>query len=47
MKTEIISVKVTEPGLIYGATVFTTLRVYQKSFDHLLTERSTYFRRLE
>ncbi|XTZ19669.1 MAG: aminotransferase class IV [cyanobacterium endosymbiont of Rhopalodia fuxianensis] len=47
METETISVKVTEPGLIYGATVFTTLRVYQKSLDHRLTQWSTHCHRLE
>lgn len=47
IETETISVRVTEPGLIYGATVFTTLRVYQKSLDHHLTQWSTHCHRLE
>ncbi|WP_267382825.1 aminotransferase class IV [Cyanobacterium sp. uoEpiScrs1] len=47
METETISISVTEPGLIYGATVFTTLRVYQKSLDHRLTQWSTHCHRLE
>ncbi|XLQ11305.1 MAG: hypothetical protein KPI85_07325 [cyanobacterium endosymbiont of Epithemia adnata isolate EadnSB Bon19] len=37
IETETISIKVTEPSLIYGTTVFTTLRLYQKSLEHGLT----------
>jgi 4-amino-4-deoxychorismate lyase len=37
IETETISIKVTEPSLIYGATVFTTLRVYKKYLEHRLT----------
>lgn len=32
-----IELAIDDPGLIYGATVFTTLRVYQQSLDHPLT----------
>ncbi len=32
-----ISLQINEPGLIYGATVFTTLRVYGEELDHPLT----------
>jgi 4-amino-4-deoxychorismate lyase len=32
-----LNININEPGLLYGATVFTTLRVYQKSLDHPLT----------
>lgn len=32
-----LSLKTNEPGLIYGATVFTTLRVYGEALDHPLT----------
>lgn len=42
-----ISLKITEPGLIYGATVFTTLRVYQHSLDHTLTQWEAHCHRLE
>jgi 4-amino-4-deoxychorismate lyase len=36
-----------DPGLIYGATVFTTCRVYEKSLDHLLTLWSAHQARLK
>jgi 4-amino-4-deoxychorismate lyase len=32
-----LSLQLNEPGLIYGATVFTTLRVYGKDLEHPLT----------
>lgn len=32
-----LSLAITDPGLLYGATVFTTLRVYERSLDHRLT----------
>ncbi|NET35731.1 MAG: 4-amino-4-deoxychorismate lyase [Cyanothece sp. SIO1E1] len=32
-----IALSIEEPGLLYGATVFTTLRVYRQSLDHTLT----------
>ncbi|HEY9669860.1 MAG TPA: aminotransferase class IV [Waterburya sp.] len=32
-----LDVRVDDPGLLYGATVFTTLRVYQQSLHHSLT----------
>ena len=32
-----ISLEISNPGLIYGATVFTTLRVYHSSLNHPLT----------
>ena len=34
---DVIQLPVNDPGLLYGATVFTTLRVYQQSLDHPLT----------
>ncbi|QUS61828.1 aminotransferase class IV [Synechocystis sp. PCC 7338] len=34
---DVIQLPVHEPGLLYGATVFTTLRVYQQCLDHPLT----------
>ncbi|ACK68229.1 aminotransferase class IV [Rippkaea orientalis PCC 8801] len=42
-----ISLNIAEPGLIYGATVFTTLRVYQESLDHPLTQWKAHCDRLE
>ena len=32
-----LQLKINEPGLLYGATVFTTMRVYEKSLQHPLT----------
>ena len=32
-----ISLAINDPGLLYGATVFTTLRVWQESLDHPLS----------
>ncbi len=32
-----LSIAFDDPGLLYGATVFTTCRVYEKSLDHPLT----------
>lgn len=34
---ETLTLSVTEPGLLFGATVFTTLRIYGESLDHPLT----------
>ncbi|MEB3248765.1 MAG: aminotransferase class IV [Merismopediaceae bacterium] len=42
-----ITLSITEPGLIYGATLFTTLRVYQESLLHPLTHWSAHCDRLQ
>lgn len=42
-----ITLEITNPGLIYGATLFTTLRVYQQSLDHPLTDWNAHCQRLE
>lgn len=34
---DVIQLPVNDPGLLYGATVFTTLRVYQQNLNHSLT----------
>ncbi|WP_017662187.1 aminotransferase class IV [Baaleninema simplex] len=41
-----LQLDVTEPGLLYGATVFTTLRVYQQSLQHPRTYWEGHLRRL-
>ncbi len=41
-----IELPISDPGLIYGATVFTTLRVYE-SLDHRLTNWRGHCQRLE
>ena len=33
-----VQLDISEPGLIYGATVFTTMRVYDQSLEHYLTD---------
>ena len=33
-----IQLDISEPGLLYGATVFTTMRVYDQSLEHPLTD---------
>lgn len=35
--TDTLTLPIDEPGLLYGATVFTTLRVYEQSLTHPLT----------
>jgi 4-amino-4-deoxychorismate lyase len=42
-----ISLEISNPGLIYGATVFTTLRVYNNSLDHPLTHWQQHCDRLK
>ena len=37
MRGRTLELSIDDPGLLYGATVFTTLRVYQQSLDHPLT----------
>ncbi|MGI0491984.1 aminotransferase class IV [Alkalinema pantanalense CENA528] len=41
-----IELSITDPGLLYGATVFTTLRIYQQSLDHPLTHWTEHCDRL-
>lgn len=33
-----LQLEISEPGLLYGATVFTTMRVYDQSLEHYLTD---------
>jgi len=42
-----ISLEISNPGLIYGATVFTTLRVYHFSLNHPLTHWQQHCDRLK
>lgn len=42
-----IQLNITEPGLVYGATVFTTMRVYDRSLIHPLTNWSAHCDRLK
>lgn len=40
-------IPVNDPGLLYGATVFTTLRVYEQSLEHPLTHWQAHCDRLK
>ncbi|ACB53099.1 putative aminotransferase, class IV [Crocosphaera subtropica ATCC 51142] len=42
-----ICLSIDDPGLNYGATIFTTLRVYQQSLEHPLTQWNAHCHRLE
>lgn len=42
-----IALEISNPGLIYGATVFTTLRIYGNSLNHPLTHWSQHCDRLK
>ena len=44
--SEQIQLNINEPGLCYGATVFTTMRVYDRSLAHPLTSWSAHSDRL-
>jgi 4-amino-4-deoxychorismate lyase len=37
IESQTLELEITDPGLLYGATVFTTLRIYGKSLDSSLT----------
>lgn len=41
-----LELSLNNPGLLYGATVFTTLRIYQQSLKHPLTNWSAHWQRL-
>lgn len=45
--SEQITLNVTNPGLLYGATLFTTLRVYQQDLDHPLSHWQDHLNRLQ
>ena len=46
IQNDTLSISIGDPGLLYGATVFTTLRVYDRSLDHPLTHWSLHCDRL-
>ncbi|MDJ0731325.1 MAG: aminotransferase class IV [Crocosphaera sp.] len=46
-KEDKICLSIDNPGLKYGATVFTTLRVYQQSLEHPLTQWEAHCHRLK
>ena len=45
--SDTINLSISEPGLLYGATVFTTMRVYQQSLSHPLTFWRSHIERLQ
>ena len=46
IESETIQLPINEPGLLFGATIFTTLRVYEKSLDTRLTHWEAHQQRL-
>lgn len=46
IKANTLSLAIDDPGLLYGATVFTTLRVYHQSLDSVLTNWAEHCDRL-
>ena len=46
-REDTIQLNTNEPGLLYGATVFTTMRVYQQSLTHPLTSWNAHCDRLK
>ncbi|MEL6462736.1 MAG: aminotransferase class IV [Cyanobacteria bacterium J06621_15] len=46
IESETIQLPINEPGLLFGATIFTTIRVYEKSLDHRLTHWEAHQKRL-
>ncbi|TAF07370.1 MAG: 4-amino-4-deoxychorismate lyase [Nostocales cyanobacterium] len=47
IESQTLELDINDPGLIYGATVFTTLRVYDHSLDHSLTNWKAHCSRLQ
>jgi|UPI00019572F1 4-amino-4-deoxychorismate lyase len=47
IESQKLELDINDPGLIYGATVFTTLRVYDHSLDHNLTNWQAHCSRLQ
>ncbi len=47
VQSNTINLSISEPGLLYGATVFTTMRVYRQSLSHSLTHWSSHCYRLK
>lgn len=46
IKSDIIELSVNNPAFLYGATIFTTMRVYQQSLNHPLTNWNAHKNRL-
>jgi 4-amino-4-deoxychorismate lyase len=44
--SEVLELSINDPGLLYGATVFTTLRVYNECLDNPLSNWSSHCHRL-
>ncbi len=45
--SQTLELPIDDPGLLYGATVFTTLRVYNQSLEHRLTNWQAHYDRLK
>ncbi|MGB3651970.1 MAG: aminotransferase class IV [Rivularia sp. (in: cyanobacteria)] len=47
IESQFIQLPIDEPGLLFGATIFTTLRIYNNSLDSRLTDWQAHCKRLE
>lgn len=47
INSQFIELELDNPGLLYGATVFTTLRIYNNSLDHPLTHWLSHLDRIK
>ena len=47
INSQTLELDINDPGLLYGATVFTTLRVYNDSLEHPLTNWNAHCSRLK
>jgi 4-amino-4-deoxychorismate lyase len=47
IQSQTLELAIDDPGLLYGATVFTTLRVYENSLTHRLTNWQAHYERLK
>lgn len=45
--SQIVQLSINEPGLLYGANIFTTMRVHENSLEHCLTAWSSHCDRLK
>jgi 4-amino-4-deoxychorismate lyase len=47
VNSQTLEIAIDDPGLLYGATVFTTLRVYENSLEHDLTNWDNHVSKLQ
>jgi 4-amino-4-deoxychorismate lyase len=47
ISSQTLELEINDPGLLYGATIFTTLRIYNYSLEHYLTNWNAHCSRLK